>query len=222
MRILFARLADAFTIGLFFLGAEAWGLFYWITDRFDTATLHTIIIHLNLPLEAADARYVRSLILILGAGLLATALFALLFLRFGRKNPVPGISLTRLRAFSLTLASLLLFSAAYAWENRYDFGGNLLQDTSYHSYVEDNYHPPETGEIVLPDRKNNLIFLILESVETTMNDERVFRPKLMPRLENFQRNNLSFTGYHMTAGTETSILSFFATILGMPFVYYNF
>ncbi|MDR1534356.1 MAG: sulfatase-like hydrolase/transferase [Planctomycetota bacterium] len=220
MRKIIRPLCLAATLLFFFLGVELAAVLHWTTERFETANLELIITYMVLPIGTVDPQYIYSLVSYLALGFLATAWLGLFLVRRGggsaKPRPFPW------RPLALPAAFLVFSGSLFAWEARYRVWENLFPDAGYYSYVEDNFHLPDPGGIVFPERKNNLILLILESVETTMNDEAVFKPKLMPRLEKFYGENLSFGGYRLTTGTQTSILSFFSTNLGMPFLGYKF
>ncbi|MDR2391369.1 MAG: LTA synthase family protein [Planctomycetota bacterium] len=206
------------TITLFFLGIQAWLAFHWMVEWFGTVSFETIIVHMNLPLNAADNRYSESLIIHSILGLLAAVLFGLFLRRCLRVHSAPRTRTAIVRALVSLFAAMVLCSSLWAWESHYKIGANFFPDMRYYSYIEDNFHAPDPKAAVFPKEKMNLVLLILESVEKTMNDPAVFLPPLMPRLGRLERENLSFSGYRGAVGTGASILSFYSTILGVPFL----
>ncbi|MDR1518662.1 MAG: sulfatase-like hydrolase/transferase [Planctomycetota bacterium] len=226
MKSIFRWLWFMIPIALFFLGVNLLLVFYWLFTHFHTTNFNALVIYLNLPrenlpLDAIDREhYVYGLAVQFACGLALTATFAWLRALCRRRETIFGLGARRF-GFAMWLTAILSLSGSlYAFETRYDIGKHLFADAGYASYVEDHFQPPRAEEIVFPGEKRNLILLILESVETTVNDPKLFQAKLMPRLDDIGKKNLAFSGYRPTTGTTSSLLSFYSLNLGMPFVTY--
>ena len=92
---------------------------------------------------------------------------------------------------------------------------------------EDYYVDPNTVSIEAPANKKNLIYIYLESMETTYasTEDGGFQPSenYIPRLTEIANDNISFSnneklgGFISVGGTGWTMASLFATTAGVPF-----
>lgn len=211
--MLFVANVATFSLGLFLLV-----LYMWLVNRFDTATFDMIMIYLSLPLTGVDMRYLYSAGIQVLCVAVVTVIYALLMKRtYARETRWKfGMALVRTTAFALSVC-LLLFSLGLL-ESKYHLYDNLFPDRNYYTYFEDNVATREAGDITFPKAKKNLVMVIVESGEWTMNDPAYFTPALMPRLRELGERHAAFTGYRQCVGTEFSVASFYSTMLGVPYL----
>ncbi len=94
---------------------------------------------------------------------------------------------------SLCAAAGLL---VYGW-NLLDVGDYLVNLNTKSEYIERNYADPAQVELTFPERKRNLIYIWLESMESTFADEAhggAFPYNTIPELTRLAEENVSFTG----------------------------
>ena len=92
---------------------------------------------------------------------------------------------------------------------------------------EDYYVSPDSTSITAPENKKNLIYIYLESMETTYASEAEGgnQPSInyIPKLTDLANQNISFSdceglgGFYSTSGTTWTMGSLFATTAGVPF-----
>ncbi len=96
------------------------------------------------------------------------------------------------------------------------------------TYVYDNYYvSPDTVAITAPDRKKNLIYIYVESLETTYaskSDGGVQLGNYIPNLTALAKDNISFSdkngllgGFHSPYGSTYTMAALFAMTTGVPY-----
>ncbi len=88
---------------------------------------------------------------------------------------------------------------------------NLLTDSSY---IEENYQV-NAAEIKWK-YKQNLVLIVVESLENTYGDPRVFNPPVTPHLRKLQEDNISFDRHIKTPGTGWTIAGIVSYMFGLP------
>ena len=121
------------------------------------------------------------------------------------------------------LLSLSLIGFA-AWDSEFaDYVIDQLSDTPlYETYYKD----PETVTVTFPEEKRNLVYIMLESMETSYLSKDLggaMEENLIPELYRLAEDNLCFSdstrnvgGYHTTAGATWTIGSMVAQTAGIP------
>ena len=119
--------------------------------------------------------------------------------------------------------SLVLIAAAALDSGFASFLVDQFSDTPlYETYYVD----PETVQITFPEKKRNLVYIMLESMETSYLSEDLggaMEENLIPELYNLAKNNICFSdtkaqvgGFHTTAGATWTIGSMVAQTAGIP------
>lgn len=86
----------------------------------------------------------------------------------------------------------------------FDFAINGLSSSDL---FKDNYVSPDDVEIKFPNKKRNLIYIFMESTETTNVSKingGVMDASIMPNLEKLALNNLNFSNTNLLGGAEES------------------
>ena len=153
---------------------------------------------------------------------------------FRKKNAYLTITIIKLNKtiklnFKTILKLLLLFSLFgysiyYAISNLYIF--NYIK----YSYIESNffevsYKDPKTVELEFPKKKRNLIYIFLESMESTYTNKEnggAYDFDYMEELRELAKNNINFSntslvgGAHMPFGASWTIAATIAQTSGVP------
>lgn len=151
-------------------------------------------------------------------GVLAAAVAGLCLLRSRER------ALLALRG-SFCAASVILALLLYGWE-LLDVGGYLADVTTESDYIERNYADPKAVELTFPEEKRNLIYIWLESVETTFTDKAHggdFDWNAIPELTRLAEENICFSGTQgglngarSMAGSTWTAGALFAHTSGLP------
>ena len=122
------------------------------------------------------------------------------------------------------LLSLISYSIYYAMSNLYIF--NYIK----YSYIENNffevnYVDPKEVKLDWPNKKRNLIYIFLESMEATYQDEDnggAYDINYMPELTTLAKKNINFSqnklvgGAHMAYDTSWTMAATIAHTAGVP------
>lgn len=210
------RIAGAigFTV-LVYLGFTALFLTRWIMKAMPGTDTESMIFQLKVPLEGTDwsafAGMFRAFLLWAPIGTVIVVIAAhFIRCRTWLKVSIAGIFALFFWCFGLNYISF--FNYVYA------------QIKSSNIY-EEEYADPETTEITFPERKRNLIYIYLESMEITFMDEasggiNTFNP--LPNLTELALENECFgdgtvlNGPQMTVGSSWTMASFVAQNTGVP------
>lgn len=208
-------------IGLFIVFASllAFMSIIWGNNNFSTATLNQLIYHTKFSGAGLDLGVVVSWIV--QAALPSAIFFLVIYFIYIRYISHWGknlrINTTHLSVISLTL--LLVFTLTNY--NVYGYVSKISQVTDFY---EKNYVDPRTIDITFND-KRNLIYIYLESVETTYLSQEnggANPVSLMPELEELALANTNFSnketlgGWRTIEGTQWTIASMVSQNSGIP------
>ena len=195
-----------------------WGLTTWQNLKMDE-----MIFELTAPLEGTGDSYISDYILNGPIpALLITGLVLILFIVLIKKRKKTG--LPRLLAFIVS-AVVLGVSVGIFWV-RLDVGSFIQGRMSGSHFIEDQYADPNNVEVTFPEKKRNLIYIYLESMENTFADAESggsFPDNLIPNLtdismanENFSGGSNKLNGGISLPGTTWTMGAIFAETSGLP------
>ena len=221
----------------FFLGLTIYTLTRWYTDRYDTS-FAGLLFTLMTPMKGVGSGFWKDFLGgVLPPVLWGTAGYLLLtvLLRSRRiglmlKTRAPAAEKVRAGAAAgLAVLGLICLIAApvYAWSTLHvgEYVRNLREQTAIY---EEKYQDPALVKLTAPEKKKNVIWLVLESMETTYassEDGGVQPENYMPRLTALARENISFSntdllgGIHSTNNTNWTMAALFAGSSGLPFAF---
>ena len=110
--------------------------------------------------------------------------------------------------------------------NILDIGDYLKGQSTYSTFIDDNYVDPSSVNITFPEQKRNLIYIFLESMEMTYADQEdggAFEENVIPELTGLAQENEDFSGedkklnggYSMP-GTTWTMGAMFGQTSGLP------
>lgn len=195
----------------------------WMFDTWSNLTMDELVYHLTSPLEGTNAEMIREYLNICVApALLVCLLIIVLYIAWHKQK-------RRYLALMLGGVTISLFMATMsvlgAW-NELDVDGYMLSQGTYSSFIDDNYIDPAKVTLKFPEKKRNLIYIFLESMETTYADEEAggaFDVNVIPELTRLAQENEDFSdeskkingGYAMPGATWT-IAAMFSQTSGIP------
>lgn len=148
----------------------------WAFNTWANLTMDEIIYYLTNSVEGVDKSiFVKlALTVIIPAALICigcTTISRLIRTRIAEKRGRRAKALLIIPA-SLTFASAaLLMGELYYINEEIHVTDYFLQQKQYSAFIDDNYVDPETVSITFPEKKRNLIYIYLESMEITFADE---------------------------------------------------
>ena len=210
------KCATPFIILVFFVGILIWLTFLGILYMFGNVGIEVIAIQLRMPLTGVDSRYYVNFFLLLLFVVLLSVLFGIYLWKSFSQERLFCVKASLARGILTGAAFFLLGSSLVTLDMKYELYDFLFRDQNYYTYFEDNYYMPRVDEIVAKGEVNNLVLLILESVEDTVNDPVLFDPILMPRMLEMKKKGISFSRRFDVVGTAVSIQSFYSSMMGVP------
>ena len=194
----------------------------WMFATWNNLTMDELLFHMTAPLEGTNEGMIREYLLVcLLPAAVTTVLLGGLF-AFFRKNKyfyvIPALT------FSCAVAMSVL-AAGYTW-NKLDVGTYLEGRSTESTFIEENYVSPADTEITFPKNKRNLIYIFLESVESTYADREnggAFEENCIPELTRLAEENEDFSGKEKglnggctTTGATWTMGAMFAHTSGLP------
>ena len=195
----------------------------WMFKTWTNLTMDELVYHLTAPLEGTNTDMIKDYcnecvvpaILILGC---------ILFV----------IAANRKHAGILKKIAIVCFAGAVAvtgitvgvtW-NGLDVSNYMKGQSTYSTFIDDNYIDPSSVNITFPEQKRNLIYIFLESMEMTYADKEnggAFKQNVIPELTQLAQENEDFSGksnklnggYSMP-GTTWTMGAMFGQTSGLP------
>lgn len=200
-RILLAVFAVVIgTLGVLLFTSER-----WMRKTWPNLSMEELVYQLKAPIAGTShdllMSYVCSSALIAAAALILLILVSI-FLREKRKAHV---------AFGMICiaagAASIVYSINDVWA-ALDVKDYLKNQSTYNTVVEDNYVDPDRVNITFPEQKRNLIYLYLESMESTYADKAsggAFDKNYIPELTQLAADNISFSNTELLGGGQPTV-----------------
>lgn len=195
----------------------------WMFDTWANLTMDELIYHLKAPLEGTNEDMIWDYILkcILPTIIIFIIVYVIMKMinKKGKKN---GKFLGVICVVSIGVMCISIYNV---W-TKLDVGEYISGQNEFSTFIDDNYVDPRDVDIVFPEKKRNLIYIFLESMETTYTDEKnggAFEENVIPELTKFAQENEDFSGkskklnggYSLTGSTWT-MGAMFAQTSGLP------
>lgn len=204
------------------LGFILYNLGNWVLDTWGLLSIDEIIFHLKVPLEGTNSDVVLDGINAC-VPLAVLVLFLAIFLIVGLKNK-HGKCMIALFLIAV-IACGSAGKAAYKVYDELDVKEYLASQKKESHFIEQNYVDPRTTKITFPDKKRNLIYIYLESMESTFaskEDGGGLDFNCIPELTKLAEENTNFSntdklggGYPAYGGTWT-MAGIFSQTSGIP------
>ena len=194
----------------------------WVLTTWNDLTMEEIVFHLKMPMEGTNSGMIEDYLLFSAVpALLTAAALVLCFWLLRKRKKIR-------RAYSILLPCLGLFviisSVAYIW-NALEVSAYVENQSTYSSFIDDNYVDPASVPITFPEEKRNLIYIYLESMETTFADKKsggAFDENVIPELTQLSMENENFSGHtdlnggYSLTGTTWTMGAMFGQTSGLP------
>ncbi len=210
------------------LGCFFWLLQRWVFSLWAELDVNEVIYHLNAPLEGTGNGMIGQFIsrclvpaLLIGAAVTAGMYFLRRRMQAGGKRWYKVLrTAVPLAGLALLAVSLLIFA------KRMHVKQYIEDQLNVSTFIEDNYTDPGKTEITFPEKKRNLIFIYLESMEVSYADKAsggAFEQNVIPELtqlaeeaEDFSGSDTTLNGGRVLPGTTFTMGGIFGTTSGLP------
>ena len=195
----------------------------WMLETWANLTMDELVYHLNSPLEGTNSDMIWQYVFkcIVPTIIIIMVITAIMII-FKKKKKRTGYICIVVLIASVTILVLYGYTA---WK-KLDIGDYMFGQSEISSFIDDNYVDPKEVTLTFPEKKRNLIYIFLESMETTYSDEDnggAFGKDLIPELteiaqenEEFSGKNNKLNGGYSMPGTTWTMGAMFAQTSGLP------
>lgn len=195
----------------------------WMFDTWSYLTMDELVYHLNSPMEGTSKEIIMEYIeYCVPATILALLVILIVMIVFHKRKWLYHIAMAGIIIFSVLLAGYFLHMT---WV-RLDIANYSQNKGTYSTFIDDNYVDPDDVVIRFPEQKRNLIYIYLESMETTYTDVEnggAFEENYIPELTKLAQENEDFSGSEMKLNggysmpqTTWTVAAMFAQTAGLP------
>lgn len=194
----------------------------WMFATWTNLSMDELVYHLTAPLDGTNTDMIWDYVRVCAVPTILVIFFLILILIAWRKKE--KVHLFR-GIINLVALVGIIVRLGYTWT---ELGvGDYLKDQNTESkFIEDEYVDPTDVEVVFPEQKRNLIYIFLESMETTysdVDDGGAFDENVIPELTEIAQTNEDFSGAdpklnggYSLAGTTWTMGAMFAQTSGLP------
>lgn len=191
----------------------------WLLDQYDQVTLDQFIYAMKASPAGANRQIAGSAVLEVGVYGIALALVEIYFWKMCNGRFEKRLEKIRLyikfratklcrlitkRALALGSACLLLSTLFFCIKlNVFGYAGDLITDSHL---IEEHYVDPNSVKLEFPEKKRNLVYIFLESMENTFADTRAGAPiveNYIPELTKLAEENVSFSHTQGIGGAQS-------------------
>lgn len=194
----------------------------WEARHWDNLKMNEVVVQLATSVEGTGSEIIGEFLTrcVLPGGAVALALLLLVF-ALRKRQWLRRAALVGAIFGGAVLAGMLV----YGWQ-LLGVGEYLHSERSVSSYIEDHYADPGTVQLRFPEKKRNLIYIWLESVESTFSDTDhggAFERDVISPLTALAREGECFAGAEgavnggrSLAGATWTMGALFAQTSGLP------
>lgn len=195
----------------------------WMSNTWSNLSMDELMYHLTAPLQGTNQSMIMDYIAYCAVPAILVLLFiVMVFIGYRKqKRRYNVIAGTAIIVSLMTSGGFI----SYAW-NTLDIGTYITGQNVYSTFIDDDYVDPRNTELTFPKQKRNLIYIYLESVETTFADKKrggAFDDnyiseltKLAQKNEDFSGNSPMLNGGYTMPGSTWTIAAMFSQTAGIP------
>ena len=196
----------------------------WMLKTWNNLTPEELIFHLKVPLEGTNQDVIWNYVIecLVPCIIIVVICSILLLCRRKKQKQTNRLSLIVINIGVIVFGGYWL---NYAW-TKLDILAYLKGQINESTFIDEHYVDPKEVKLTFPDKKKNLIYIFLESMETTYSDKNnggAFNQNIIPELTELAQENEDFSGednklnggYAMPGSTWT-VGAMFAQTSGLP------
>lgn len=207
---------------------------WWAMGTFDNISLDEIVFHLKVPMAGSDTSYfIKYFINAFIPTIIITILLKKIFVREYKCNYSFKIKLKKLNkelnlnflANKLFYLILLFLFSLYYTISKFELVEYIGAQVTQSSFIERNYVDPRKVELKFPKEKRNLIYIYLESMESSYSNIKnggLQKENYIPNLTEIAYDNIHFSssddlsGFFYTPGANWTMGAMVAQTSGIP------
>lgn len=194
----------------------------WMFATWTNLSMDELVYHLTAPLDGTNTDMIWDYVRVCAVPTILVIFFLILILIAWRKKEKVHLFRGIINLVALVGIIVVL---GYTW-TELGVGDYLKDQNTKSNFIEDEYVDPTDVEVVFPEQKRNLIYIFLESMETTysdVDDGGAFDENVIPELTEIAQTNEDFSGAdpklnggYSLAGTTWTMGAMFAQTSGLP------
>lgn len=194
----------------------------WMFDTWNNLSMEELVYHLTAPLDGTNEDMIKEYLNVCAAPTILIILLIIILLIALKGGKKYYLTACLCLVLSVSLAGGTLYNA---W-NRLDVNEYVEAQSEASDFIERNYVDPKDVNITFPEQKRNLIYIFLESMETTYADKEnggAFEENVIPGLTKLAQENEDFSGIdgklnggYVMPYTGWTMAAMFAHTSGLP------
>lgn len=206
----------------------------WLYNNFGNLSFEEIIFHLKVPLEGTNDSFIFNYIkealprIIMYTAIMSIILFVDSIVKIKKSKRMKESNIKKIyktiRFKALIVVILLIISIIYTCQKTQiiEYIKNITDESKV---IEENYVSSEEIELKFPEEKQNLIYIFMESMESTYASKEIegaFEENLIPELTKLADQNISFShtskfgGMQNIQNTNWTIAAMVSQTSGIP------
>ncbi len=204
----------------------------WVSKTFGNVSYDETLFHLIYPLNGSDVSsyFIDGIKCILIPAIIISVIlffiFEFVYKKIFNNETNKNSKFLSMKSIKLIICIVIFLSGLICIVIKLDlvdFAKSILIESDF---IEDNYVEPDKVDIKFPEKKRNLIYIFMESMESSYATEQeggILEHNLIPNLTNIANKNISFSnteklgGALATNGTTWTIASMVSHFSGIPF-----
>lgn len=194
----------------------------WVLKTWKHLSMEELVYQLKAPIQGTNVSMIKDCVkFCLPVMVIILAVVILLMVKMRGK-----VKYHRLMGGIFLLSVMVIFGfCGYAWK-RLEIGEYLKNQGTYSTFLDEHYVKPNTVKLTFPEKKRNLIYIYLESMEMTYADKKTgggFERNCIPELAKIAQENEDFSGSeeklngaNVLYNTTWTIAAMFAQSSGLP------
>ena len=184
----------------------------WLYDSLGNLSVDEIIFHFKVPMEGTNTDMVWVYLKDCLWKIIFTTIIFSIILIYPMVNDlkfVKNMQTSKKRrtvVIGLCISSVILMGSVWQVIKTADILQYVENQTNASKFIEEEYVAPEETNIEFPEQKRNLIYIFLESMETTYyakEDGGLSTKDLIPEISKLAKENLNFSNTSQIGGAHT-------------------
>ena len=220
----FVKIKKTFQLAIFFVvavgGTLVGSLMVWVMGTWNELTMDEIFFHLQAPIQGANSDMIIKAALTCGIPAITMLILSILIV-----VKMSGHSRKKMMIRMMALGVTIAISMTMIAMSRYDAAEYLASNETESDFIEENYVEPKNVSLEFPEKKRNLVYIFLESMESTnasFEEGGQFEKSLIPELVTLAKENVNFSttedlgGGVPAKGAIWTMGAMFAQTSGLP------
>ena len=175
----------------------------YIKNTFGNVTPEEIVFNIKVPLTGTEMTSIYNYF----KGPFLRSIISTLFILFCfLNNKISILKKIKLNKTCSIIIVLFFITSVGYFTLKLDINNYICSQLKNSSFIEDKYKNPKKVEMKFPEKKRNLIYIYLESMEssyTSTQNGGIFNDNIIPELTQLSNENISFSNTKKLGGAQS-------------------